>query len=98
MTRVAPRSRSPSPTSCTAAGSARGCSSVSRRTPPRPGIDELVAEVLPQNRAMLRVFDDAGFESGRTLQGGVIEVVLRVSTGGRRRSPTGETTWRSPRR
>ena len=30
---------------------------------------------------MLRVFDDAGFESGRTLQGGVIEVVLRVATG-----------------
>ena len=43
------------------------------------GIDELVAEVLPQNRAMLRVFDDAGFENARTLQGGVIEVVLRVS-------------------
>jgi acetyl coenzyme A synthetase (ADP forming)-like protein len=45
------------------------------------GLTELVAEVLPQNRAMLRVFDDAGFESGRTLQDGVIEVVLRVSTG-----------------
>ena len=30
---------------------------------------------------MLRVFDDAGFESARTLQGGVIEVVLRVRSG-----------------
>lgn len=48
------------------------------------GIDELVAEVLPQNGAMLRVFDDAGFESGRTLQDGVIEVVLRSRSG----SPT----------
>ena len=45
------------------------------------GIDELVAEVLPQNGAMLRVFDEAGFESVRTLQGGVIEVVLRVRSG-----------------
>jgi acetyl coenzyme A synthetase (ADP forming)-like protein len=42
------------------------------------GIEELVAEVLPHNVAMLRVFDDAGFESGRTLQEGVIEVVLRT--------------------
>ena len=33
------------------------------------GIDEFVAEVLPQNGAMLRVFDDAGFESARTLAG-----------------------------
>jgi acetyl coenzyme A synthetase (ADP forming)-like protein len=42
------------------------------------GIDEFVAEVLPQNRAMLRVFDDAGFESTRALQEGVVEVVLRL--------------------
>ena len=46
------------------------------------GIDEFVAEVLPQNGAMLRVFDDAGFESARTLQGGVIEVVLRLRSPG----------------
>jgi acyl-CoA synthetase (NDP forming) len=42
------------------------------------GIEEFVAEVLPQNRAMLRVFDEAGFETARTLQDGVIEVVLRL--------------------
>ena len=44
------------------------------------GIDELVAEVLPQNGAMLGVFDAAGFEGGRTLQDGVIEVVLRLGS------------------
>jgi len=42
------------------------------------GIEQFVAEVLPRNAAMLRVFDDAGFETSRTLQGGVIEVVLRL--------------------
>src|SRR5439155_11363242 len=44
------------------------------------GIEEFVAEVLPQNRAMLRVFDDAGFESARALQDGVIEVVLHLES------------------
>ena len=42
------------------------------------GLEEFVAEVLPGNAAMLRVFDDAGFETARTLQDGVIEVVLRL--------------------
>ena len=42
------------------------------------GIEEFVAEVLPGNTAMLRVFDDAGFETARALQGGVVEVVLRL--------------------
>src|SRR5690348_93036 len=42
------------------------------------GIEEFVAEVLPGNGAMLRVFDDAGFETARTLQDGVMEVVLRL--------------------
>jgi len=45
------------------------------------GIDQFVAEVLPQNGAMLRVFGDAGFETARTLQGGVIEVVLELREG-----------------
>jgi acyl-CoA synthetase (NDP forming)/RimJ/RimL family protein N-acetyltransferase len=45
------------------------------------GIEELVAEVLPHNAAMLRVFDEAGFETSRTLQDGVIEVVLRARSG-----------------
>jgi acetate---CoA ligase (ADP-forming) len=34
--------------------------------------------VLPGNAAMLRVFDDAGFETTRSLQGGVVEVALRL--------------------
>ena len=44
----------------------------------RAGVAEFVAEVLPRNAAMLRVFDDAGFETVRALQGGVVEVVLRL--------------------
>ena len=44
------------------------------------GIEEFVAEVLPQNRAMLHVLDDAGFESARALQDGVIEVVLHLES------------------
>jgi acetate---CoA ligase (ADP-forming) len=46
------------------------------------GIEQFVAEVLPQNTAMLRVFDDAGFEMSRALQGGVIEVLLTLDGGG----------------
>ena len=46
------------------------------------GIEEFVAEVLPQNHAMLGVFDDAGFETARTLQGGVVEVTLRLASHG----------------
>ena len=42
------------------------------------GVEELVADVLPQNRAMLRVFDEAGFETRRTSQAGVVEVVLEI--------------------
>jgi acetyl coenzyme A synthetase (ADP forming)-like protein len=44
------------------------------------GIEEFVAEVLPRNAAMLRVLDDAGFETVRTLQGGIVEVVLHLDT------------------
>jgi len=47
------------------------------------GIEEFVAEVLPQNSAMLRVFDDAGFDVARKLQDGVVEVVLRLEAAGR---------------
>jgi len=42
------------------------------------GIDQFVAEVLPQNVAMLRVLADAGFKTSRTLEGGVIEVLLEL--------------------
>jgi len=42
------------------------------------GIRTFVAEVMPANRAMLRVFSDAGFETGRELEGGTIEVRLSI--------------------
>lgn len=38
------------------------------------GVERFVAEVLPQNRAMLRVFADAGFDVTRELGGGEVEV------------------------
>ena len=38
------------------------------------GIERFVAEVLPANRAMLRVFEEAGFELSRELAEGVVEV------------------------
>jgi acetyl coenzyme A synthetase (ADP forming)-like protein len=44
----------------------------------RAGIDEFVAQVLPQNSAMLKVFRDAGFETTRQLEGGVVEVSLEL--------------------
>jgi acetyl coenzyme A synthetase (ADP forming)-like protein len=42
------------------------------------GIEEFVAQVLPQNAAMLGVFADAGFETHRRLEGGVVEVRLAL--------------------
>jgi acetyl coenzyme A synthetase (ADP forming)-like protein len=42
------------------------------------GVEEFVAQVLPQNRAMLGVFRDAGFAEERRLEGGVVEVRLRI--------------------
>ena len=38
------------------------------------GIERFVAEVLPENAAMLRVFQEAGFEVARELDGGEVEV------------------------
>jgi len=43
------------------------------------GIEEFVAQVLPQNAQMLRVFHDAGFAEQRRLDGGVVEVRLQVA-------------------
>jgi acetyl coenzyme A synthetase (ADP forming)-like protein len=43
------------------------------------GVEEFVAQVLPQNIAMLKVFSDAGFETHRELGGGVVEVRLELS-------------------
>ncbi len=50
------------------------------------GIDRFVAEVLPTNTAMLKVFDDAGFVVSRRLEGGTVEVELQLeATGAYRR-------------
>jgi acetate---CoA ligase (ADP-forming) len=42
------------------------------------GVDEFVAEVMPDNAAMLRVFAQAGFEERRVLSGGTTEVRLTL--------------------
>jgi acetyl coenzyme A synthetase (ADP forming)-like protein len=44
------------------------------------GIEQFVAEVLPENTAMLTVFRDAGFEMSRTLDGGEVEVRFPITT------------------
>src|SRR5205823_4123490 len=43
------------------------------------GVEEFVAEVLPDNAAMLGVFRDAGFEVSRTLSGGELEVRFPIA-------------------
>jgi acetyl coenzyme A synthetase (ADP forming)-like protein len=43
------------------------------------GIERFVAEVLPTNLSMLRVFERVGFAITRELEGGVIEVVFPVA-------------------
>ena len=43
------------------------------------GIETFVAEVLPDNRAMIAVFTDAGFRTSRHLEGGIVEVRLDIS-------------------
>ncbi|HEX2496670.1 MAG TPA: GNAT family N-acetyltransferase, partial [Gaiellaceae bacterium] len=42
------------------------------------GIERFVAEVLPENRQMLKVFEAVGFESTRKLEGGTVEVEFRI--------------------
>ena len=42
------------------------------------GISTFVAEVIPDNAAMLRVFADAGFAVSRRLEGGTTEVRLEI--------------------
>jgi acetate---CoA ligase (ADP-forming) len=42
------------------------------------GISTFVAEVMPDNRAMLSVFQDAGFAVSRRLEGGTTEVRLAI--------------------
>ena len=43
------------------------------------GIEEFVAEVLPENRTMLAVFRDAGFDIVRELDGGGLEVRFPIA-------------------
>ena len=43
------------------------------------GIEEFLAEVMPDNSAMLHVFAEAGFETSRATQGGTVEVRLRLA-------------------
>jgi len=45
----------------------------------REGIDRFVAQVLPANLAMLRVFGDAGFEVTRRYVDGVVEVEFALA-------------------
>ncbi|HEV7133626.1 MAG TPA: GNAT family N-acetyltransferase [Gaiellaceae bacterium] len=45
----------------------------------RAGIEEFVAVVLPENRAMLGVFRDAGFDVTRELAGGEVEVRFPIA-------------------
>jgi acetate---CoA ligase (ADP-forming) len=44
------------------------------------GIEELVAEVLPQNTAMVGVLEHAGFELSRAAQRGVVEFTLELGS------------------
>jgi acetyl coenzyme A synthetase (ADP forming)-like protein len=44
------------------------------------GIDRFVAQVMPENAAMLRVFGDTGFEVRRRFVGGVVEVEFALTT------------------
>ena len=43
------------------------------------GIARFVAEVMADNRPMLRVFSEAGFSVSRTLSGGVVEVTFPIA-------------------
>jgi acetate---CoA ligase (ADP-forming) len=43
------------------------------------GIDRFVAEVMPDNRAMLDVFTSAGFDVSRTLESGEIELQFPIA-------------------
>ncbi len=72
---ASPRSRSPSPTRCTAAASPRCCLSTWCRSP-GSALTAFAAETLPENLAMQRVFADAGLPVERHFADGVIELML----------------------
>ena len=78
-TRRAPRSRSPSPTSYQGRGIGTRLLEQLAARAAGAGIERFVAEVLPDNRAMLRVFETAGFEVTRELEGGEVEVTFPIA-------------------
>ncbi len=45
----------------------------------RHGVERFVAEVLPENVAMLRVFSDAGFDVARRLEEGTVELEFAIA-------------------
>jgi len=45
----------------------------------KQGIARFVAQVISENRAMLRVFSEAGFRVSRTRSGGVVEVTFPIT-------------------
>jgi hypothetical protein len=50
------------------------------RLPTSAGVRRFVAEVLPENGHMLRVFADAGCEVSRTLTDGEVEVSFAIAS------------------
>ena len=54
------------------------------------GIERFVAEVLPENRAMIGVFEDAGFEVTRELEAGELELSFPIAQTERYRSRVDE--------
>ncbi|HEX8779710.1 MAG TPA: GNAT family N-acetyltransferase, partial [Nocardioides sp.] len=42
------------------------------------GVEKFVAEVLPDNQAMIHTFKDAGYQVGSAFEEGVIELVFRI--------------------
>ena len=44
------------------------------------GIERFVAEVMPANSAMVRVFEDAGFDVERELEGGTLEFRFEIGS------------------
>ena len=77
-TRRKRRSRSPCRTTSRVAGSPRSCSSTSPRSRARTASARFIAETLPDNRRMLGVFRDAGFQVVREFADGVVHVTFPI--------------------
>jgi RimJ/RimL family protein N-acetyltransferase len=43
------------------------------------GVKEITAEILPENRPMLKVFENSGLDFTKTHESGVVHMVLRLS-------------------